>query len=123
MLFTEDSFEWEVFPPFKEHEFTVYKNKKGYEYFKENDIPFDGSFWMYRVLSFEGDEVIQSLLKLVDTDPFKLECDPRARTSARWFLASHSKMQKVQMLFHIMGLREMLSASLVEIPEGVEVHE
>lgn len=123
LLFSEDSIDWDIFPEFNEHEFTVYKNKKGLDYFKSCDIPLDGSMWMYRVLHFEGEEIIHSLLQLIHPEQFKLECDPRARTSSRWVLAGPEMMHKVKVLFHIMGLREMLTVSRVLIPEGVEVSE
>lgn len=112
-----------MFPPFKEHEFTGYKNKKGLEYFRSLGIPFNGSVMMYRVLAFEGDELIQSLLKIMEPNVTQSEYDPRARTSTRWFITGPKTLRKIQMLFHIMGLREMLSISFIEIPEGVEVHE
>jgi hypothetical protein len=123
LLFTEDTFDLDIFPEFKEHEFTVYKNKKGVEYFESLGIPFNGTVWMYRVLSFEGDEVIQSLLKLMDLKVTPSAIDPRARTSSRWFLTGPQTLRKIQMLFHIMGLREMLSVSQVLLPEGVEIYE
>jgi hypothetical protein len=123
LLFTEDSFDWDVFPAFNEHEFTVYKNKKAFDAFKAQGIPFDGSCWMYRVLSFEGDEVIQSLLKLVHPSPLHVEYDPRSRTSTRWFVTSARTLRKIQMLFHIMGLREMLTVSQVIAPAESEVAE
>ena len=123
LLFSEDSFEWEVFPPFKEHEFTGYKNKKGLEYFRSLGIPFNGTVFMYRVLAFEGDETIQSLLRLMEPTATQSEYDPRSRTSTRWFITGPTTLRKIQMLFHIMGLREMLTVSRIEIPEGVEIHE
>jgi hypothetical protein len=123
LLFSEDSVDWDIFPDWNEHEFTGYKNKKGYEYFKSLGIPFDGSVVMYRVLRFEGEEIIHSLLRLMEPVATQSEYDPRARTSSRWFITGPKTLRKIQVLFHIMGLREMLSVSRIEIPEGVEVFE
>jgi len=123
LLFSEDSIDWDVFPAFNEHEFTAYKNKKASEYFKGLGIPYNGNVWMFRVLSFEGDDIIHSLLKLMGNIGTQSEYDPRGRTSSRWFITGPKALSKIQMLFHIMGLREMLTVSQIIAPEEGDVNE
>lgn len=123
LLFAEDSLDWDIFPEFNEHEFTIYKNKKALTHFQDLGIPFDGSHYMYRILGFEGDELILSLMDIAGFDLTSVGYDPRSRTSNRWYIATADEMLRIKKLFHIMGLREMLTVSLIAVPEGSTVHE
>lgn len=115
--------DWDIFPEFNTHEFTIYKNKKALGHFEDLGVPFDGSYYMYRILGFDGDEIIQSLMDIGQFERTPIGYDPRSRVSNRWFIASEESMLRIKKLFHIMGLREMLTISQVLIPEGAEVHE
>lgn len=125
-LYTLDTQLGKEFPEFRTAEFTGYKNKKFVKILEENKIPLDGSYWMYRIDTyekFEGWWIFDDLLKMhFGTNEDIWPCsdsnalwpsgyDPRARESSRWRVARTDQINYIKNLAHIYGAREYITFS------------